>query len=229
MRSALQATMLAAAVAAAPAVQADESDDSKNATYHVTITNLTRGESFTPFLVVSHRPADHLMFTPGGAPSAELAALAEGGDTAPLQGVLSADPRVHDTNTGTGLLDPGHSVTIEIQARPGADRLSLAAMLVPTNDGFVSLQNVALPRGHHDRSLVAPAYDAGSEPNDELCVSIPGPVCGGAGGSPEAGGEGFVHIHSGIHGIGDLFANMRDWHNPVAIVHIQRVRDNEEE
>lgn len=72
-------------------------------------------------------------------------------------------------------------------------------------------------------SYESPAYDAGSEPNDEQCVNIPGPVCGGAGGSPDTGGEGYVHIHAGIHGIGDLVAADRDWRNPVAKVVIKRV------
>jgi hypothetical protein len=193
-----------------------------NVTYNVTITNLTVGESFTPFLVASHRSAHNLLFTPGQAASDELAALAEGGDTAPLKAVLEADKRVHATAGSSGLLDPGHSVTIPISVAPGRDHISLAAMLIPTNDGFVSVQNIAVPRGHRARVLYAPAYDAGSEPNDELCVSIPGPVCGGQGGSPGAGGEGFVHIHGGIHGIGDLAPAARDWRNPVAGIVIQR-------
>jgi hypothetical protein len=191
-------------------------------TYNVTVTNLTVGESFTPFLVASHRDADQLLFSAGGAPSDALAALAEGGDTAPLQAVLDADPRVNTTTTSAGLLDPGQSVTIPIALGPGRDYISLAAMLIPTNDGFVALQNVIVPHGRHAKTLYAPAYDAGSEPNDELCVSIPGPVCGGAGGSPGVGGEGFVHIHPGIHGIGDLIAAERDWRGPVARILIER-------
>lgn len=193
-------------------------------TYNVTITNLTVGESFTPFLVASHRDADDLLFSAGGAPSDALAALAEGGDTGPLQTILDADGRVNATATSAGLLDPGQSVTIPISLRPGSDHISLAAMLIPTNDGFVSLQNVAAPHGQHARTLYAVAYDAGSEPNDELCASIPGPVCGGAGGSPGVGGEGFVHIHPGIHGIGNLIPAERDWRNPVAKIEIQRAQ-----
>jgi hypothetical protein len=197
-------------------------DDSHGVTYNVTVTNLTVGESFTPFLVASHRNASDLLFSAGGAPSDALAALAEGGDTAPLQAILSADDRVNATTTSAGLLNPGQSVTIPIMLRPGRDRVSLAAMLIPTNDGFVSLQNVIAPAGHYAKTVYAPAYDAGSEPNDESCASIPGPVCGGAGGSPGVGGEGFVHIHSGIHGIGDLIPAERDWRNPVAKIVIQR-------
>ena len=69
----------------------------------------------------------------------------------------------------------------------------------------------------------SPGYDAGSEPNDEDCDNIPGPVCGGEGASPDEGGEGFVHIQAGIHGIADLDPAERDWRNPVAEVTIRRV------
>jgi hypothetical protein len=34
--------------------------------------------------------------------------------------------------------------------------------------------------------------------------------------------EGFVHVHSGIHGGADLDPAMHDWRNPVALVTITR-------
>ncbi|HKJ08922.1 MAG TPA: spondin domain-containing protein [Gammaproteobacteria bacterium] len=190
-------------------------------TYEVTITNLTEGESFTPFLVVSHR-SGHPLFTLGQPASAELATLAEGGDTAPLASALSSMAGVGSMATSSGLLAPGHSVTVRIKAGGRFDHLSLAAMMVPTNDGFVSVQNVALPRGRHVRAVTAPAYDAGAEANDELCVHIPGPVCGGEGVSQGITGVGYVHIHSGIHGVGDLNPALYDWRNPVARIVIRR-------
>ncbi|MGH8760210.1 MAG: hypothetical protein ACREVW_11970, partial [Burkholderiales bacterium] len=69
----------------------------------------------------------------------------------------------------------------------------------------------------------------GSERNDELCASIPGPEfaeCGGpgGGGKPEGDEEGYVHIHAGIHGIGDLPPEVRDWRNPVARIVVRRAR-----
>ncbi|MGD8937202.1 MAG: spondin domain-containing protein [Thiogranum sp.] len=197
-------------------------EDSRGTNYRVTITNLTVGQTFTPFLVASHSPADNLLFSAGDAPGDKLAALAEGGDTAPLQAALDADGRVDATATSGGLLGPGDTVTVSITAPPGWDHISLAAMLIPTNDGFVSLQNVAIPDDRQAATYYAPAYDAGSEPNDELCSAIPGPVCGGVGGSPGVGGEGFVHIHPGIHGIGDLDPAERDWRTPVAKIVIRR-------
>ena len=108
------------------------------------------------------------------------------------------------------------------------DRVSLAGMLIPTNDGFVSV-NGAGPFGRSTQSIYALAYDSGTEINDELCASIPGPdylECGGpgGGGAPEGGEEGFVRIHEGLHGVGDFDEATRDWRNPVAQVRIRRIR-----
>jgi hypothetical protein len=190
--------------------------------YEVTVTNLTRGQSFTPILVATHRSGVKL-FTLGQAASPELALLAEGGDTGPLTGVLGANPDVHDVITIPGLLDPGKSVTARVKTKGNFRNVSVAAMLIPTNDGFFALNDVRGPYGNRTRHLRSPAYDAGSEPNDESCLLIPGPVCGGEGPSPGAGGEDYVHIHAGIHGIGDLVAADRDWRNPVASISIKRV------
>ena len=41
---------------------------------------------------------------------------------------------------------------------------------------------------------------------------------------PVGGEQGYVHIHAGIHGIGNLVAADRDWRNPVAHISIRRTR-----
>jgi hypothetical protein len=107
-------------------------------------------------------------------------------------------------------------------------RLSVAAMLIPTNDASFALNDVAGPLGPRTLSFVSPAYDSGSEVNDELCASIPGPSfaeCGGPGGGAQVvgGEEGYVHIHRGIHGVGDLVESERDWWNPVARIEVRKV------
>ena len=33
-----------------------------------------------------------------------------------------------------------------------------------------------------------------------------------------------LHIHAGIHGVGDLDAATRDWRNPVALITVRRLR-----
>lgn len=197
------------------------------ADYEVTITNLTRGQTFTPILVASHQAAVKL-FTLGQPASAELAILAEEGDTGPLTALLLANPEVREVANSGGLLAPGQSVTVTVSTGAGFDHVSVAAMLIPTNDGFFAINGVEGPAGSGTLTLVSPAYDAGSEVNDELCASIPGPnfaECGGpgGGGAPVGAEEGYVHIHAGIHGIGDMSASDRDWRNPVAQVTVRRI------
>lgn len=196
--------------------------------FEVTITNLTRAQAFTPILVASHRKGVKI-FELGGAASAELATIAEGGDPAPLSAVLAANRRVIDVQNSGGLLMPGESVTVIVSARHGAKRITVASMLIPTNDSFIALNGVRAPKGGKTRMYFSPGYDAGSEPNDELCANIPGPVCMGDGHSPEAGGEGYVHISGGIHGIADLPAETYSWHNPTAKIVIKRVSHDDDD
>jgi len=194
------------------------------ASYHVTITNITNSIIFTPILVSSQR-REVSIFELGSPASEDLAAIAEAGDVGPLTTTLNANPRVVDVqNSGNPLL-PGKSVTVVVSAAHGARRISIASMMLPTNDGFIALNSVKVPR-HGSATFFSPGYDAGSELNDELCTNIPGPLCNGVGPSPgdNEGDEGYVHIHRGMHGIGDLAADVYDWRNPVARITVTRVR-----
>jgi hypothetical protein len=215
---------LAALIAAGSALADGGASRGRLATFEVTVTNITSGVTFTPTLAVTH--TDRVRLFEAGAPaSPELADLAESGNVAPLAAQLAADAaNVTETTASSGLLGPGQSLTLVIQGVRGRDRLSLAAMLLPTNDSFYALNAVTLP-DHGAKVLTAPGYDAGSETNDELCANIPGPMCGGIGVSPPSpDDQGFVHISSGIHGQGDLSPATYDWRNPVARIVVRRVR-----
>jgi hypothetical protein len=213
--------------------------------YEVTVTNLTRGQRFTPILVATHKQGVRL-FELGSPASAQLRTLAEEGDTGLLASLLASMPEVKDVVTSTppppasNLIDPGESITLRVETSGAFDHVSLAAMLIPTNDAFVALNGVEGPRGNSELTLFAQAYDAGTEANDESCESIPGPgfiECvtpsnpdGNGGGAMIGGGEGYVHIHAGIHGVGgglptsNLNASLRDWRNPVTKITIRRIR-----
>lgn len=192
------------------------------ATYEITVTNVTPGQPIAAVMATTHR-AGISFFHAGGAPSAELASLAEAGNGHPMAEKLRATVGVRDARVATTGIPPGGTSTLTITAYDEKDRFSLGAMLGNTNDAFVALDDVALPRGEGMLTYVAPAYDAGSETNDESCSTVPGPACGGAALSPEDSGEGFVHIHNGIHGNGGLSAAMHDWRNPVATITVKRV------
>src|SRR5262245_45781727 len=105
--------------------------------FEVTVINLTHRQQFTPLLLASHKGAVRIC-TPGGPASSELKTLAEEGNTAPLVAVLSANADFKQVITVPGLLDPGKSVTTKVNA-DGADFLTVAAMLIPTNDAFLAL------------------------------------------------------------------------------------------
>ena len=199
------------------------------AKYEVTITNITPGQTFTPQLVVTH-PKSVRLFKVGEPASTELEILAEAGDTEPLADAIKN--AVFDTKTIGGLLGPGETAKTVITSRYRRAFISVAAMLIPTNDTFVALDSLRLPF-YGSLTRFVPAYDAGTEENDQSCQHIPGPRCGGEGYSPVAaeGDEGFVHIGNGFHELGDqdeqgfeiLGPKVYDWRNPVAKITVKRI------
>lgn len=191
--------------------------------YEVTVTNITHGEIFTPVMVATH-PREVKLFELGNPASPELAMLAEGGDTAPLSARLMGEG-AFDVVAADDVLPPGGSVTLTVKTSGHSRYVSVASMLVPSNDAFFAVNGVQGPRGHKASMVFSPAYDAGSESNDELCISIPGPpfICAGEGYNI-ADGEGYVHIHPGIHGVGNLIEANHDWRNPVAKITITYIR-----
>ncbi len=209
-------------------------------TYEVTITNLTRGQRFTPVLVASHKEGVKL-FQLGSQASPQLRTIAEEGDPGPLAALLRSNPDVKEVVISpapppvSNLVDPGETITLTVRAGGQFNHFSVAAMLIPTNDAFFALNGMEGPKGNESLTVLSPAYDAGTERNDETCASIPGPgfaecitlsnTSGNGGGAAPGGGEGYVHIHAGIHGIGNLSAAMRDWRNPVAKITIRRLHD----
>ena len=198
--------------------------------YEVTITNITPGQTFTPQLVVTH-PGDAIIFRLGEPASPELEMLAESGDTGPLTNALSGVAM--DITTIPGLLGPGEQASVVVSGNPGRGFVSVAAMMIPTNDSFVAMNRMKLPRSGAVQQMV-PAYDAGTEYNDQNCANIPGPTCGGEGNSPGPNDtdEGFIHIGNGIHELGDEDAQGNqlidpktyDWRNSVARITVRRMQ-----
>jgi len=190
-------------------------------TYKVTITNLTRGQPLAPIMAATHLPGLSF-FNLGEAPSDELAMLAEAGNGRPMAQKLLTTSGFHDAQVSTqGLTFPGKTTTLMVSAGDD-DRISVGAMLGATNDAFFAISDMELPRGKKTVAYMADAYDAGSETNDELMSTVAG--LGGEGYSPDDSGEGFVHVHAGIHGIGDADPAKLDWRNPVAIIVIERMK-----
>jgi|GEM_PF-79262 len=210
------------------------------ADYDIAITNITRGIHFTPLIAAAHDPAAR-MFSLGTTASAEMQAIAEGGDIQGMSALLSSIGA--QVSADDGLLAPGQSVTLSLSDAAPGSVLSLSAMLLPTNDGFVGIDSATLPTGSGvSTTLFARGYDAGSEANDELvgggAPGVPGfpappPVVATGTGTGASGidttAEGFVHIHPGVlgdldatGGVSDINAAVHRFQNPVARVVITR-------
>ena len=188
-------------------------------TYEVRITNITRAQIMAPAALAAHSPTTRI-FLPGQRASEGLAMLAEDGDPRPLLAELMANPEVSGTAAVESLLHPGQTATVMIDTG-GAKRLSIVSMLVTTNDAFMGLESLELPDGGPRTVVWAPAYDAGSEANNEDCDFIPGPPCHSLGVRDTAERERFIHVHPGIVGAGDV-PRTYDWRNPVARIVIIR-------
>lgn len=215
-----------AAVAAAGA-QAD--------TVTVTVSNLTQGLYFTPVLVAAH-PSSADVFEAGTLASANLQAMAEGGSIAGLSADMGSVGAVVVENPAGGLLAPGSSATAVLQAVDlnALSRLSVVAMMLPTNDAFIGLDSLVLA-ADSSTTLNINAYDAGTEINNELIVAgaggagqigipaDPSGAGGTAGTGVQAAANGNVHIHPGAlgdrdnaGGMSDLDSRVHRWLNPVA-------------
>lgn len=191
----------------------------------ITVTNISRGQIISPVVIASHTAGFAPLFELGSPASEDLAAVAEDAVLEPLIATLSNDPNVEDVETlfGTGgPIMPGESASAVVAVSGRARLLSMAAMLVTTNDAFFALRGAHVPF-HGTRVYHAPAYDAGSEANTESCADIPGPPCNNPGVRVPDGAEGYVHIHAGIHGSADLSPSTHDWRNPVAEITVGRL------
>ncbi|WP_025819506.1 spondin domain-containing protein [Shewanella marina] len=219
MNNTIKSSLLILTLAASASAFADN-----QRVYEVTVTNLTKGIAFTPFLGATHKKGMQL-FRLGHAASDNVANVAEGGDISGLKDELDNTYSVASTAASAGLLTHGQSVTFTIDGQARFNHLSLISMLLPTNDTMVSLRGKKLPKQKgqvvHYRMH---AYDAGTEVNSELCSDIPGPQCGGNPFSvPAASDEGYVYPSPGIHGEADLSRFDYGWQAAVAKVKIKRI------
>ena len=211
-----------AIVAASQGALAD-SDHHRGTTYKVTIHNLTLGQAIAPVLLVTHDRRfklfeDHGKATPG------LEDLAERGNSQSRASEIYGADGVSDVEVTAGPTPQGPDSDIvgEIHASGHAKYLSAAAMLGITNDAFFAVRGVPLPE-KGKITVYADAYDAGTEVNTETKDDV-----GALGGDPFSGPDedGFIHIHSGVHGVGGpdgLDPAVHDWRNPVVSITIERV------
>ena len=215
-------------------------DGSSTRVYRVTLENLTTGQPFSPGVVVTHTKK-HSVFEVGEAASEGIRLIAEDGTPVVseftggnVHEVVATPMPVGCDGCGAGPFPAPlpTKLTVEITARANFNRLSLAVMLICTNDGFTGLDGIKLPGGFKPQTFYAAGYDAGTEDNDQLFTSIVDP-CGGIGPvsvAPDGlnnrtATDDVISHHPGIiGGVGDLDPAEHGWDNPVLKVTIQRVK-----
>ena len=200
--------------------------------FEVMLTNLTTGvpaqggQIFSPPILVTHGHG-FAIGASGEAASPELTALAETGNNMPVAvlaggsdavGGIVAFPAPPD-----GVVLPGSSVSAMVSASSSMGYLSLATMLVQTNDGIVLANSLPLfDEDGNARSFTMDliSYDAGTEDNNELATHVPGPPFGGGERAPTEGGV--IAPHPGIAGTADVGATF-GWAEPTARVTVAPV------
>lgn len=224
-KAATTATLLSAALFTQAAFAAE---------IDIKITNLTQGIYFTPIIAAAHT-GDASLYTVGMAASDELQAMAEGGDISGLSTVLTAASADVLSNPAAGMLAPSMSAEGMLSTADTNMYLSVAAMLLPTNDGFVGLDSWMIPTEAGTYTVYLNGYDAGTEANDEIVngggasgvAGIPMDPAGangtGAMGVTDEEANETVHIHRGVigdtdaaGGYSDLDSTVHRWLNPVA-------------
>tara|TARA_R110000850_G_scaffold73374_4_gene160998 strand:- start:440 stop:1207 length:768 start_codon:yes stop_codon:yes gene_type:complete len=202
----------------------------------VKVTNLTQGMYYTPLLVTAHQDTTDF-FSVGDSASSAIQAMAEGGDISGLVTIADGVGAVSSANPAAGVLAPGTSTMISDMATGANDRLTIVAMLLPTNDAFMGLDSWKIPETAGTYTLYLNAYDAGTEANDEIVNGggAPGvagiPANPGMNGGTNAAGvtsteaNQMIHIHRGnigdtdaTGGISDVDSRIHRWLNPVAKV-----------
>ena len=210
MRLSLVAALLLA-VFVLPAVASAHGGASKGAAmYQVKIENLTSGQILSPPVFISH-DSSYRLFKMSQFASNELRLIAEDGDNGPAAMRATYSRRVFDVKTAAGGILPGESATVTVRS-PRWARLSLATMLVQTNDGFVGVNGLRL-NGTSARTYDLRALDAGTEANNEMAAYVPGPPFGGTMRDPT---HQRISYHPGIQGGADVDPATYGWTGPVA-------------
>ena len=199
--------------------------------FEVILTNLTMGtpaqggQIFSPPIFVTHGHGFSIGAS-GEAASAELTTLAETGNHAPLAALAGGSDAVSGVVAfpapPDGVVIPGGSVTTTVSTSAGMGYLSLATMLVQTNDGIILGNSLPLfDEDGNPRSFTMDliSYDAGTEENNELATHVPGPPFGGMERAPTAD---VITPHPGIAGVGDVGAAF-GWTEPTARVTVAPV------
>lgn len=172
--------------------------------YEVEIVNLTHNQPFSPLALRAHG-ANFKAWRIGEPASLGIEYIAEAGDNTEFLGRASSKKSA----TGTGIIGPGETALIDLGSKETDQYLTAVTMLVNTNDAFAGVTGFDLSDlAVGDKTEVyLPIYDSGTEANDELAGTIPGPADSGAGFNAERNDVDYVAMHPGVVGLDDGYSD----------------------
>lgn len=196
-------------------------------TFEVRLTNLTTNQALAPMALILHKTGYHAYVL--GQPASEgLEFLAEAGPPTQLLAEAEADARVVDAVAGGGIIGPGASGTATVSTDKTGLLISLASMLINTNDGFVGLDATLVDgfKVGESLTLYIRAYDAGTEANSETAATVAGQ--GGELFNAARDDVNYVSVHPGVVSMDDGLATSAldqsyRFDNPAAMVQITRL------
>ena len=220
-----------------------------SAVYTVEVRNMTFAQPFSPVAVVMHEPG-YQAFVDAEVASVPLEELAEGGSNVSFLEEARDSVNFLDAVSTDGPIPPKSTVTDLTLVVPELDadnlRITVATMLINTNDAFTALNAVDISDMEVGETAVynAPTWDSGTEANVETAATMPGPAAQAAGaGGPAAGfdpsregAEGVVHFHRGattsanaddpsFEGLSSsILTEQHRWDNPTMRVIVTRTR-----
>lgn len=194
--------------------------------FTVQVTNLTNAQPLSPIAAIAH--SEGMLWQIGEPASAALELMAEGGDNSEL---LATDFAMASSSAESPL-PPGEQVTLMLSTEQlDSLKISLATMLVNTNDAFTGLNAIDVSSLAVNESLsrTSFAYDAGTEANSEAQGTIPGPADSGEGYNEMRDDINRVAMHPGVVSQDDGLTNsvltsQHKFDNPVARITITRTQ-----
>ena len=194
--------------------------------FTVQVTNLTNAQPLSPIAAIAH--SEGMLWQIGEPASAALELMAEGGDNSEL---LATDFAMASSSAESPL-PPGEQVTLMLSTEQlDSLKISLATMLVNTNDAFTGLNAIDVSSLAVNESLsrTSFAYDAGTEANSEALGTIPGPADSGEGYNEMRDDINRVAMHPSVVSQHDGLTNsvltsQHKFDNPVARITITRTQ-----
>jgi hypothetical protein len=206
--------------------------------YDISVTNLTAGQPISPVATIAHGRT-YQLFSLGESASLGLEQMAEGGNNDQLL-TEAEEVGVIATLSGDAPVGPLSQSQFSIDldgatlAQEGIEDwyLTIAGMLVNTNDAFISVRSDSLANlaVGESLSMTGISYDSGTEANSELAGTIPGPADGGSGFEAERDDiANQVTAHAGVISADDGLTNsvltaVHRWDNPTVRVAITRTQ-----